>query len=149
MSSEPTGSRSSAVDPHDPGVSSWVGWIAFAAVTMVVLGALHLVQGTVVLVGGEDLVGGSHEPALDLSSSAWAWFEVMTGGVVVLAGVCVFAGQKWARGVGVLMAVISAVGTFAGLPVDPGRSLLLIALDLVLILALTVHGRDITPEKPA
>ena len=112
---------------------------------MVVLGAFHVMQGLVALLGGEQLLSGRTEPLLDLDRTAWGWVHLLAGGVVIVAGLCVFAGQRWARGVGVLIAVVSALANFGFLGADPVRSLLMIALDVVVVLALTVHGSDVKP----
>ena len=62
---------------------------------------------------------------------------------MVVAGVCVFAGQVWARTVGVVVAALSALLNLGFLAAYPVWSLILIALDVVVIMALTVHGSDI------
>jgi hypothetical protein len=149
MSSEPThrarpSAESSTADKY-PAVSHWIGWIAFAGVAMVVLGAFHVMLGLVALVGGEQLLTGRPEPLLDLDRTAWGWVHLLAGGVVIVAGLCVFAGQRWARGVGVLIAGVSAVANFGYLGADPVRSMVMIALAAVVILALTVHGSDVKP----
>ena len=50
----------------------------------------------------------------------------------------------WARTVGVLLAGIVAVVSFAWLPWYPVWGVLLITLSVIVIWALTAHGRDIT-----
>ena len=138
------GGDRSAADRY-PAVSSWVGWIAFAAVSMVVLGAFHLMQGLVALFGGPQIVRRWAEPLLDLDPTAWGWLHLLVGAVVVVAGLCVFAGQAWARGVGVVIASVSMVVNFGFVGDDPVRSVLMIALDIIVVMALTVHGSDIKP----
>ena len=116
MTSQPNAPRSTTPSvSQPPGASAWVGWIAFAAVCLSLLGSFHVVQG---------LLGGA---------------------VLIVAGLCVFAGQTWARAVGVLMAVGSLVGSFAFVGAYPVFSLVMISLGIVVILALTVHGSDIKP----
>ncbi len=60
-----------------------------------------------------------------------------------MAGVFVFAGQIWARTVGVIVALVSAVFNLGFLAAYPLWSLIMIALDVMVILALTVHGSDV------
>ena len=60
-----------------------------------------------------------------------------------MAGVCVFAGQVWARTVGVVVAVVSALLNLGFLAAYPVWAVILIALDVVVIMALTVHGSDV------
>ena len=62
-----------------------------------------------------------------------SWLKV----VAVVVGICVLYGQTWARAVGVLIAVLSAVSNFAFLPHYPFWSLLVIAIDVLVIWALS------------
>ena len=64
---------------------------------------------------------------------------------MLVAGLCVFGGQRRARGVGVVIAVLSAVGSFGSVGTDPVRALIMITLSVVVVLALTVHGSDVKP----
>ena len=84
-------------------------------------------------------------PITDISLTAWGWVHLLGGAVLIVAGLCVFAGQTWARTVGVLMAVVSLVGSFGFVGAYPVLSLVMISLGVVVILALTVHGSDIKP----
>ena len=53
-----------------------------------------------------------------------------------------FTGQLWARTVGVILALLSAVVNVGFLAAYPLWSLMMIALDVIIILALTVHGSE-------
>jgi hypothetical protein len=64
----------------------------------------------------------------------------------MLAGFGVFSGAVWARTVGVICATVSLLVSFAWIPLYPIWSIVLIAIDVTVIWALTVHGRDITME---
>ena len=75
--------------------------------------------------------------------TTWGWIHLLAGGVLVVAGYFLFQGAVWARVVGVSVAIISAVLSFMWLPYYPIWSMLIIALDVFIIWALTVHGRDI------
>jgi hypothetical protein len=63
--------------------------------------------------------------------------------VVLLAGFAVFSGNVLARAVGVIGAVVSVFSAFASMTFYPFWSLAIIAIDIAIIWALTVHGRDI------
>ena len=53
----------------------------------------------------------------------------------------------WARIVGVLLAALSLLANVAFLAAYPLWSLVMIAIDVVIIMALTVHGSDIKPGE--
>ena len=64
--------------------------------------------------------------------------------LVFAAGVGLFMGQTWARTVAVVVACLSIVVSFAWLPYYPLWSMLIIAMDVLVIWAVTAHGRDIS-----
>src|SRR5687768_18600015 len=77
--------------------SGWVGWILFAAVIMLLVGAFHVIQGLVALFKDDYYVVGTSGLVLDVSYTAWGWIHIVGGLVVVAAGVALFAGKMWAR----------------------------------------------------
>jgi hypothetical protein len=65
------------------------------------------------------------------------------GVLFVLVGFGVLAGQTWARVIGIALAVISAVINLAFIAAYPVWGVILIALDIVIIYALAMHGREV------
>jgi hypothetical protein len=130
-----------ATAPREP--TAWVGWILFAAIMMVLLGMFHVVQGFVAVFNSDYFVVGPSGLVVSMDYTAWGWTHVVGGIVVAVAGVCLFTGQMWARVVGVVLAVASAIVNIAFLAAYPLWSLIMIALDVFVILALTVHGSEI------
>ena len=123
-------------------VSGWaVGWTIYAAVWMWILGFFHAMAGFVGIVEDEILVATPNY-VFQLDVTTWGWIHLILGIVVLLAGFAVFNGSVWARTVGVLIAVISTLVNFAWLPYYPIWGLLMIAANVFVIWALTVHGRD-------
>ena len=146
MGSDPSADKPTSPSAHEyPTASSWVGWIAFAAVSMLAIGAFHVIQGVVALVDPDYFPAVGRGPVSGIGLTTWGWLHIVTGLALVVAGLCVFAGQAWARAVGVAVALLSAVASFGFLGAYPILSLLIIAVDVVIILALTVHGSDIKP----
>ena len=62
---------------------------------------------------------------------------------MLFAGFAVLQGQVWGRTIGIILAALSALANFAFIPYYPFWSMLIIALDVFVIWALTAHGRDI------
>jgi hypothetical protein len=136
-----------AVPKASEGYSGWVGWIAFAGVIMMMLGAFHAIQGLVALFNDSYYLVGPEGNVVQLDYTAWGWVHLIAGAVMVLAGLGVFSGQVWARAVGVIVAMVSAIVNVAFLAAYPVWSLMMIALAVVLILALTVHGSEVRQRR--
>jgi hypothetical protein len=140
-------SAHAGVPEASEGYSGWVGWIAFAGVIMMMLGTFHAIQGLVALFNDEYYLVGSSGLVLELDYTAWGWVHLIAGAVLVAAGLGVFGGQVWARTVGVAMAMLSAIVNVVFLAAHPVWSLMMIALAVVLILALTVHGAEVKARR--
>jgi hypothetical protein len=122
--------------------SGWVGWIVFAAVMMILGGALNAMQGVVAIVNDEWVVWGNRAD-LYLDLTAWGWAHLVIGVLLVVAGLGVLSGNVLARTIAVLLAGASLIANFLFIPAYPVWALTVIALDVFVILALTVHGRDL------
>ena len=122
--------------------SGWVGWIVFAAVMMIMIGTFHVMQGVVAVINDEYYLVTKSGLTLEADYTAWGWTHIVAGIVVIGAGLALIAGQMWARVVGVGLAGISALLNFAFMAAYPFWSIIVIALDVFVILALTVHGRE-------
>ncbi len=128
----------------DRGPSSGaVGWTMFAGFVMILVGSMHAIWGLVAIINDAFYTSVS-EYFLKFNVSTWGWIHILAGVIFVLAGFGVFSGAVWARTVGVIMALVSAIANFASLPYYPIWAICMIAIDVAVIWALTVHGRDIT-----
>lgn len=129
--------------------SGWaIGYSVFASVMLVVIGVFHVIAGIVGIAEDEFYVVGT-KWVFELDATAWGWIHLILGLVVIASGVGIFTGNVAARTVGVIVAVISAVANFLWLPYYPVWSVVMIALDVAIIWALTVHGRDLAEESRA
>jgi hypothetical protein len=124
--------------------SGWaVGWMTYAAVWMWILGFFHAMAGLVGILEDE-IYAVTPDYVFQLDVTTWGWIHLILGIVVFMAGIAVFRGSVWARTIGVILAVVSTLGTFAWLPWYPLWGLLMITANVFVIWALTVHGRDVT-----
>src|SRR5687768_872597 len=143
-----TGSSAGLTDPMDSGYSEprttgWVGWVVFAGTMMLLIGFFHIIQGLVALLDDDYFLVTDSGLTVHVDYTAWGWTHLIAGVIVCCAGLGLFLGQMWARIVGVTLAVISALLNFAFIAAYPFWCLTVIALDVFVILALTVHGREI------
>jgi hypothetical protein len=118
------------------------GWVAFAAVMMIVAGLFGAIDGLVAIVNDEVyLVGEDQIVALDFTQ--WGWIHLIVGSVVMAAGFAVMTGQMWARFVGVFVATMHAVSQIWFITAYPLWTILIIAIDILIIYALIVHGEEV------
>jgi hypothetical protein len=122
--------------------SGWaIGWMTYAAVWMWILGFFHAMAGLVGILEDE-IYAVTPNYVFQLDVTTWGWIHLILGIVVFMAGIAVFRGSVWARTIGVILAVVSTLGTFAWLPWYPLWGILMITANVFVIWALTVHGRD-------
>jgi hypothetical protein len=119
-----------------------VGFTVFAALMMIVIGAFHAMSGLVGIIENEFFVATPNY-IFEFDVTTWGWIHLILGIVVLIAGISLFSGAVWARTFGVFLAVLSAIANFAFIPYYPVWSIVIIALDVAVIWALTAHGRDI------
>ena len=133
-----------ATSQTDSGYSEWaVGWSAFAAVMMIILGIANAFQGIVALANESFYVVGQ-EWVFEFNVTTWGWIHLIGGIVVAIAGFGIFTGSVAARTVGVIIAGLSVLWNFAWLPYYPVWSVILIAVAVAIIWALTAHGRELS-----
>lgn len=124
--------------------SAWAaGWSMFAGVILIMVGCFQAIAGLVAIVNDEFYVIG-HEWIFQFDATTWGWIHLILGIILLASGAGIFVGNVLARTVGVLVALGSAVVSFAWMPWYPVWAILIVALDVAVIWALTAHGRDIT-----
>ena len=129
--------------PEPPPSGLATGFIMFAGVMMIIAGSFQAFAGLVALFENEFYVKTPNY-LLELDATRWGWIHLLLGLLVLIAGFAVLNGMVWGRTIGVVLAVLSAFANFAFIPYSPFWSMLIIAVDVFVIWALTVHGRDIT-----
>ena len=72
---------------------------------------------------------------------------LMLLGVSLLVGIFLLQGAKWARITAIVLVAINALGQLSLISVQPWLSLALLAVDIIVIFALTVHGREIDAKR--
>lgn len=123
-------------------VTGWAGWIVFGAFMMFMLGLFHAMAGLVALFKDDYFLVGSNGLVLNVDYTAWGWIHLLGGIAVGAAGVCVLLGQLWARIVAVIVTLLSALVNLAFLAAHPIWSTIMIALAVLVIWAVIVHGGE-------
>jgi hypothetical protein len=120
----------------------WLGWVYFAGIMMIMLGFFQAIAGLVALFDDGYYLVADSGLALSVDYTAWGFVHLTLGLVAVAAGLAVMAGRTWGRAIGIILAVVSALVNMAFIAAYPAWSLMIIALDVITIYALAVHGRE-------
>jgi len=125
---------------REPAVSGWaIGGITFAGTMLILIGMFQAIDGLVAIFN-DDFFLVTQNYTFNLDTTAWGWIHLLLGIVMVLAGWSIFAGKTWAAVVALTLAMLSAVANFFFIPYYPFWSIVLIALDVWVIWALTRPG---------
>ncbi len=130
---------------HSDAATGWTGWVAFAGIIMIVMGAFHAIAGLVALFKDSYYVVRPSGLVVNVDYTAWGWVHLILGLVALAAGFGVLSGRTWARVVAIILAVVSALVNFSFLGAYPIWMTILITLDVIVIYALAAHGRELQP----
>jgi hypothetical protein len=129
------------------GNKSMAGWIGFAGILMVIVGAVDFFQGLIAIIEDEYYVP-TQAGFLVFDLTTWGWFMLLWGVLLVLAGLALVAGQGWARWVTIVVVslnILLQLG-FVGSSAYPLWALTAITLNIVVLYALTARWSESTAE---
>jgi hypothetical protein len=122
---------------RDTSVSGWaIGGVTFAATIMVLVGIFEAIAGLAAIFD-DDFYVVTQNYAFDLDVTAYGWLHLIVGVLVAWAGFSLFSRKPWAGVVAIVLAVVSAVTNFFFIPYYPFWSILMIALAVWVIWAVT------------
>lgn len=123
-------------------VTGWVGWIGFASFMLMLAGFFHIIAGlTALFTDTVYLIGENNIWALDYTQ--WGWIHLLGGFLAVWAGNSLMRGGTYGRIIAVWVALGSAVANMLFIPIYPIWSLLIIAIDVLVIYAVIVHAGEL------
>jgi len=107
---------------------------SFAAVLLIIVGVLHVLQGLSALLSEGDYTTAKGY-FLGSDGSKWGWAHLALGIAAVAAGVALRQRADWARGVAVIVATLSMFAAFLWLPYSPVGAIVILALDFFVMWA--------------
>jgi hypothetical protein len=131
---------------YPPERSSWIGWIIFAALMLVLLGFFQLTAGFVAVVDESYFQQTGAAPLfLAVDQQTWGVLQLIFGVLSILTGAGLLYGITAARVVGTGIVVLGAVTNLLAIGAYPLWSTILIAVDVCILYAICVHGREMRP----
>ncbi|GAB3308048.1 hypothetical protein GCM10027451_16690 [Geodermatophilus aquaeductus] len=128
---------------RDPAPTAWTGWVVFGSFMLIMVGSFQAIEGLVAIF--DEGFYGVTEAGLvvNVDYTVWGWTHLLLGVLLVASGVGVLAGNTAARTVAVVLAGLSALVNLVFITAYPVWSVLIITIDVLVIYAIVVHGREL------
>jgi hypothetical protein len=114
------------------------GWIVFAGSMLWIAGVLNVIDGVAAI--SDSKVYSSNAEYIVGNLHTWGWVHLILGVLLVVTVFGIWAGNEWARWVGIVVASLNAIGRLLFIPAYPFWSLALFAIDLLIIYGLATYG---------
>ncbi|RPI11024.1 MAG: hypothetical protein EHM63_02290 [Actinobacteria bacterium] len=125
-------------------MTAWVGWSFFAAVVLILVGAMNIITGFIALFDDNYLINTAGGMFV-FDPTGWGFTVLIIGVLLVLAGFSILKGSLYGRIIGVLAAGLSAIAQISTIRPYPIWSMIVIFINVMVIYALTVHGDELKP----
>jgi hypothetical protein len=142
-SSRPDVDTSRVAYGREPDPTAWTGWVVFASFMMIMLGMFQAIEGLVAIFDDGFYHVTSSGLVVNVDYTAWGWTHLLLGVLIFVSGIGVMAGNVAARAVAVILAGFSALVNLVFVEAYPIWSIIIITIDVLVIYALTVHGREL------
>lgn len=123
--------------------TGWTGFVVFGGIMLVMMGSFQAIEGFVALFKEDQYLVTRNGLTLTMDYTSWGWTHLFLGLAAIGIGIGVLLGQMWARVLGIVVAVLSALANIAFLPAYPIWCAIVIATDVLVIYALAVHGNEV------
>lgn len=118
--------------------STGEGWLVYAGVLVLVGAVLNIVWGIAAIGNAHFFIANAQYVFSDLNT--WGWITLIIGGVLLVAGLGIFGGARWAIWTGVAFLALNALDQLFSISAYPLWSIAMFGLSLLAIYGLVVHG---------
>ena len=117
------------------------GWVIFAAVLLLTLGTINVIDGIAAISKAHFYTANAHYVFGDLK--AWGWIVLILGALQLLVGLGVLVKNQFARWTGVFVLSLNALAQLLMMPAYPFWSLAIFAIDILALYGLIAYGKRI------
>ena len=129
---------------------AWSGWIGFAGIVIIIVGAMDVLQGLMAIFE-DDYVVATQKGLAIVDVTAWGWATLIWGGILILAALGLLGGAGWARWLAIIGVTVNAVQQVAFLANYPQAyplwNILIVALNIVVLYALTARWQGFRDSR--
>jgi hypothetical protein len=121
------------------GQTAWSGWVTFGALMLVLLGAMNGFRGFLALFDDGYFVAGTKDQLVLVNYDAWGAILLVWGAILMIVGAGLNARRGWARWTAILVVMLDVLLQIGFFPSMPLLALALIAIDVIVLFALTAR----------
>ncbi|WP_405179921.1 DUF7144 family membrane protein [Nocardia sp. NBC_01377] len=107
-----------------------------AAILLLTLGVLQIFEGISAVANDELFVVGP-EYIYQFDTTGWGWIHIVLGAILVISAIGLMTGSAWGKVAAIVIAALTIIANFLSLPYYPWWSILIIALSIVVIWAVS------------
>jgi len=106
--------------------------------------AIDIIYGLMAIIGPNTAYFvGSQGGVASFNVAGWGWWSLIIGLAMVVLAFFLLTGRAWARILVTIVVAINAVSHVLSLPAQPWWAIIMIGLDILVIYAVTVHGKEL------
>jgi len=124
----------------------WAGWILFATLIMLVIGVVNVLEGVLTLIYRERVVL-VQDRLYVVDLTGWGIAVLVFGAILIAVGIGLLSVKTWARIAAIVVVVLHAIAQIGWLGAYPVWSMLMLAMDVVVLYALTVRWPEVTATR--
>jgi hypothetical protein len=117
----------------------WSGWAAAGGMMMVIVGVFRALSGFIGLFSDQWIMRGFTGYYV-VNSTGLAWWTLIVGLFLFVAGLAVLAGRDWGRWVGIVFTGLAAISELFWIPIYPFWSFMILVLLVFVFYGLVVSG---------
>jgi hypothetical protein len=121
---------------------AWATWVAFAGIMMITLGIFDVLGGVAALFS-DDYFAVTKDGLLVENYKVWGVIHASFGVLLISVGWAMLQLRTWARMTALVLVIANAAVHVAFLSAQPIWSLIMVAIDVLIIYALTVRWEDV------
>jgi hypothetical protein len=114
------------------------GWVTFAGVLLLIGGTVNVIYG-IAGIGKANFLAQNADYVFS-NVKTWGWITLVIGIIQVLAAGSLWQGRTFGRIIGVVASGLSSIAALLAIPSYPFWSLVIFALDVIIIQQIVVHG---------
>jgi hypothetical protein len=130
-----------------PEEGAHLGWVVFAGVMLLLVGAFQLMAGLIGLLNDQYYQVTTDKLVVTMDYTVWGWIHLGIGVIAMIAALGVMSGARSARYLGIPVAALGAIANFAFMGAYPVWNVIVITLDVLVVYALAVHGKDVVQPQ--